>query len=280
VDKGNSVSVGVCTETEFQPGYKNKGMFYNGNLTNGSAALKTSFGPYLKNDDLVVLECTTTGNSFAMTIYLNGKKIGKGFEIAMASKEQRFLPCLAVTGKVELLAKVVAEQPTLSAAEIAMMHPLEGKWKIVDAKKDSTGNDNVVPVHDQDGNELPNQREIILDIAPSTNEGGPPSIRLSVHVFNSIGVQMQCTSNEDKTSYEVSAAGHPMTTMMMPPPPYDEVEQQLCIAITNYWQSFRLSEVKDGEANKLTITTLQHHVMAHCVRFSNDGVAALTEYHH
>jgi len=41
--EGN-LSVGVVTRDEFQPGYKISGMFYNGNLTNGSAALVTSFG--------------------------------------------------------------------------------------------------------------------------------------------------------------------------------------------------------------------------------------------
>ncbi|KAL3931637.1 MAG: hypothetical protein SGARI_004156 [Bacillariaceae sp.] len=278
VDKGNSVSAGVVLPSEFLPGYKNKGCFYNGNLTNGSAALKTGYGPYLKNGDVVVLECAHSGgNSFSLDVYVNSKHIGRGFEIATTSNE-RFMPCLAVTGKVELLVQVLAEKPILSSSEVPM-HPLEGKWKIENAKKDTTGNENVIPVRDAAGNELPNQRDIVLDIVPDEKEGGSPSIRVSVKVFNNIGVHMNYTSNDDKTIYDVSTTGHPMMTMMMPPPPYDQIEQQLSHAITNHWQSFRLSDVENGEAKKLTITTVQNHVMAHCTRSLNDS-APLTKYHH
>ena len=41
----DSLSVGIVTPSEFQPGWKTKGMFYNGNLTNGSAALAVNWGP-------------------------------------------------------------------------------------------------------------------------------------------------------------------------------------------------------------------------------------------
>ena len=279
VDKGNSVSAGVVLPSEFLPGYKCKGCFYNGNLTNGSAALKTGFGPYLKNGDVVVLECSHSGeNSFTLDVFLNSKHVGRGFEIATTSSE-RFMPCLAVTGKAELLVKVLAEKPILSRSEVPV-HPLEGKWKIMNAKKDTSGQEHVVPVHDEAGNELPNQRDIVMDIVPDEKEGGSPSIRVSVKVFNSIGVHMNYTSNEDKTIYDVSATGHPMMTMMMPPPPYDQVEQQLSHVITNHWQSFRLSDFENEEAKKLTITTLQNHVMAHCIRSTNDSAAPLTKYHH
>ncbi|KAL3909180.1 MAG: hypothetical protein SGARI_002729 [Bacillariaceae sp.] len=278
VDKGSSVSVGVVTPTEFQPGYKNKGMFYNGNLTNGSAALKTSFGPHLKSGDLVALECAhistdEAGSSFAMTVYLNGKKIGRGFEIATTDPSQRFVPCLAATGNVDLMVQVLADQPNLSVAKVSV-HPLEGKWKIVNAKKDASGKDHAIPVHDESGNPLPDQRDIIMDIAPADEE----KIRVSVHVFNNIGVTMGYNASLDKMTYETSASGGPMMTMMMPPPPYDRVEQELSKAIVEHWHSFRLSDVVDGEAKKLTITTVQNHVMAHCGRFVNEG-AALTKYH-
>jgi hypothetical protein len=38
-NSSNSISVGVIFTDEFKPGYKIKGMFYNGNLTNGRAGL-------------------------------------------------------------------------------------------------------------------------------------------------------------------------------------------------------------------------------------------------
>ena len=89
----NSISIGAVTPTEFQQGYRIKGMFYNGNLTNCGAGLNINYGPYLKSGDRCVLElCTssTPTTTFSMTIYLNGARVGKGFEIQNPSPQNVF----------------------------------------------------------------------------------------------------------------------------------------------------------------------------------------------
>ncbi|KAG7354926.1 hypothetical protein IV203_004282 [Nitzschia inconspicua] len=284
VNKGDSVSVGVASPEEFLPGYKTKGMFYNGNLTNGSAALKTGYGPYLKSGDIVVLACTHStssvgaSNVFAMTIYVNGQKIGRGFEIDASHPDQRFLPCLAVRGKVELLAQLLEQQPDISAARVPM-HPLEGKWKVTSAKKSATGNEQIFPVKDGGGNDLSEKRDIVMNILPEMSPSGEAALRVSVKIFNNLSILMRCTASPDQSVFDVTTMGGPAMTMMMPPPPYDVLERDLSKAIVDHWQSFRLIGHPNA-ATELTITTAENDTMAHCVRFLNDEGPALTKYHH
>jgi hypothetical protein len=101
---------------------------------------------------------------------------------------------------------------------------------------------------------------------------------VSLQVYNSIRLPCEVVSiSTDQKIIDVSWNGqHPMSTMMMPPPPYDVVEQELSKCLVEDWQSFRL----DGE-NKLTVTAITNHVMAHFERLVNDDTAAaLNKYHH
>jgi hypothetical protein len=188
---------------------------------------------------------------------------------------------LAVNGKADLLVQVLEQQPDLSAAEVAM-HPLEGKWKVVNAKKDTKGQDHIIPIKDDAGNDLPNQRDIIMDITPETSSAGEPSFRVSVKVFNNLSVRMRYTTRPDQTIFDVKAMEGPVMTMMMSPPPYNLIERELAKTIVENWQSFRLQTPGNAdEGNELIITTINNRVMAHCVRFSNDNDGpALTKYHH
>lgn len=283
VDGGESVSLGVVTPEEFLPGYKTKGMFYNGNLTNGSGALKVGYGPYIKSGDVVVLECshmtmttttTTSDHAFAMTVYVNGKKIGRGFEIATTHPDQRFFPCLAVRGKVDLLVQVLEQQPDPSEATQVVTHPLEGKWKVVNAKKSPTDHEYFIPIKEESGNDLPDQQDVMMELSSVTDS----SLKLSVKVRNSMHVCMDYTATPDKSIYDVTASGKMATTRMLPRPPYRQVEMDISKAIIDHWQSFRLRGT--GDATELTITTVDNHVMAHCVRFANAEGPALTKYHH
>jgi hypothetical protein len=292
LERSSNISVGLVLPTEFQPGYKNKGMFYNGNLTNGSAALKTSYGPYLKAGDYVAIECahvpssasssTTTGGwTVTMTIHVNGKRIGRGFEIGTTDKKQRFVPCVAVYGTAKFRSAVTNESLQL-ANDVPAMHPLEGKWKLVNAKKDTTTAVEIVPVPDAQIAAEP--RDIIVTIShekSTDSQHQNQSLNLSVHVYNNIGMKKAYTASPDQKFFELVNIGHgPMSTMMMPPPPYHRVEQELSKAMVDHWQSFRLED--DDE--KLVISTVNNHVMGSCVRHTNNSengeTAALTAYHH
>lgn len=298
MDRSSSLSVGVSLPSQFAMGYKNRGMFYNGNLTNGISALKVGFGPHLRAGDLCTIGCTThaadgSGNaaSFVMTVYLNGKKVGRGFEIDTADiGNERFLPCISVYGKVQFTAGVVEEEPEVSKPESTV----HGKWRITHAYSDVTGEDQIVPV--LGGAATEQQRDVLLTVAPGKgptkpdDAGGGAQLHLSVRVFNTMGTRWDCVAaGSDGRSYErdASVAGRPpavMTTMMAAPPPYDGVERNLATAMAEHWRTLRLKDDDDNDDgggnndDELVITSGTGHIMARCIREVPSDGAALTSY--
>jgi len=77
----SSLSIGVARPSEFRKGFMTKGMFYNGNLTNVSGALKVSYGPRPKRGDKILVEYTEQEDSFQVKFYVDGKSLGIAFQI-------------------------------------------------------------------------------------------------------------------------------------------------------------------------------------------------------
>lgn len=127
----DSLSVGIVTPSEFQPGWKTKGMFYNGNLTNGSAALAVSWGPRFGIGDSVGVRVITSSENVEVTFYKNGKSLGAGFIIENVAA-QPYCPCLSVDGDAKLKIEIPEELPPQELFvedDIA----LPGPWKLVEA---------------------------------------------------------------------------------------------------------------------------------------------------
>ena len=56
-----SLGAGLVERDGFLPGWKARGCFYNGNVTNGSAALIVGFGDRIKAGDAVGVYCRRDG---------------------------------------------------------------------------------------------------------------------------------------------------------------------------------------------------------------------------
>eukprot|EP00536_Pseudo-nitzschia_multiseries_P017918 jgi/Psemu1/227001/e_gw1.1931.1.1 len=284
--QNGSISVGVVTPSEFQPGYETKGMFYNGNLTNCGAALATNYGPYLKLGDRCTIEYTTsaTGNTrdscVSMTIYLNGKFIGKGFEIQNPAKKP-FFPCVSVGGKVKFYAKITTEKPPDLSPPTPASQSLDGKWIIVEAK-DQSGS-NYLPVASRGKRE----KEITMNIDFTAGKDERPSLSLSAKVCNMIRTSMQYQKmligeetssgieNTGKIIYQLTPPGRPpMSTRMMPFSPYDKVEREISLAMTNGWKTIKLLP----DQNSFNILNVDGAIVARCVRCAHHESITLTSY--
>ena len=101
-----TLAVGLVSKTEFLPGWKTRGMFYNGNITNGSALKVSSFGDRLKNvgDKLGVylLRNDSEQHTIKVIFYLNGRCLGVGFDIPSTTSNDIFYPCLHLDGKATI----------------------------------------------------------------------------------------------------------------------------------------------------------------------------------
>ena len=106
-----NISVGVVQKDEFKPGWKTKGMFCNGNLTNASAALKTSWGPHIKQGDTMgVMVTHGSDKTLKVTFYKDEQCLGTGF--ALPNNSKTFYPCLHVSGSAKLVVEYPANLPT------------------------------------------------------------------------------------------------------------------------------------------------------------------------
>jgi hypothetical protein len=260
--RSSSLSVGVVRPEEFHKGYKCKGMFYNGNLTNGSAALKTSYGPFLQTGDVVVVEYVEAAEEeqVQMIVHLNGACLGTAFQVAKG--ESSFVPCIHVNGEMTLQAKVLSEKPKLAPRDV---HPLVGKWELVEAIGE--GFSPIWP----GGNNL-EDKEMVLSIEKHEDT----AFEFSLRVYNTLNIQLQVTGNAD-TGFQLDGAeGKVMSTKMMPPPPFYEIETKLSNCMeSGLWNSMELVPDKDN----LAILDDSDLVVAKLTRLQQSTTeAALTSY--
>ena len=104
----SSLGVGFVSKDSFQPGWKTKGCFYNGNITNGSAGLIIGFGSSMKSGDVVGVYLKRTNGRSNIIFYHNGRCLGVGF--SMYDESEIFYPCLHVSG--ETTVKLAMPQST------------------------------------------------------------------------------------------------------------------------------------------------------------------------
>jgi hypothetical protein len=316
LDRSSSLSIGITSLSQFQQGYKNKGMYYNGNLTNGSAALETSYGPYLQGGDYCTIHCTHTTTHHqgednkagtvpttvvTMTVYMNGKKIGKAFEVVLddtGDDGRFFYPSFAVHGTVSVRTKVGTNMPdTLLSGQgtdgsTFKDHPLEGVYDIIQAT-DATGSRSILPIVLEDSSLEDHKAVMTVATDRSTMTPATATLQLSVRLVNSIMMRTVCTTVEDHdtttTKFDVSdngiSNGHLPMTMMLAPPPYDGIERELVQSMRGQWKTLQFvnnnnNNEDDNQKSLLQILNTNGDIVAQCVRqqSSSDDTAALTQY--
>lgn len=206
ITKGSSVSVGLVNKEEMLPGWKARGMFYNGNLTNGSAALVTSFGPYLKEGDTVGVY--VTNNNRNVTFYYDGRCLGTGFSL---STEKTYIPCIHVSGEVQISFAIPTNLPATLSKE-GVSEGMVDEWKLVEAVNEAGA-----------AVAIPEDRDIVLNLGVS----GPDGYDLSLRVGNILRCR---ASKEDGGGIKM---GMVMSTMMEPPPELKEIEAFLSSSLPN-----------------------------------------------
>ena len=209
VGSGN-LAMGYVTRDNFLPGWKTRGMFYNGNLTNGSAGLRMGFGPFLKAGDTVGSYLIRDNNTVKVVFYLNGRCLGPGFVIS-ASCTDVFYPCLHLDGMATVTYFTPKTFPSVVEREPATFDdPYNGDWLL---KKAMTGPE----LHELP---LPEDAKIVLGFG--NNDGGG-TYRLSIKVANMFNTSVKIV--EKTEAFDKIEVGPAMATRMMPPPDLEPVER-------------------------------------------------------
>ena len=204
--KGSSVSVGIVNPQEMLPGWKTRGMFYNGNLTNGNAALVTNFGPYLKEGDTVGVHVTNGNREF--TFYHDGRCIGMGFSLP---EGKAYCPCIHVSGEVQIIVAIPETCPATLSKE-GKKEGLVDEWILTESVNESGS-----PVT------IPEGRDIVLNVGAGPNEN---QYDFSLRVGNTLRCHVV---KEDGGGVKI---GPIMSTMMEPPPELREIESVLSSSLS------------------------------------------------
>jgi hypothetical protein len=200
------LSIGVVTEKEFHSGWGTKGMFYNGNLTNGSAALSTNWGPRFGIGDSIGARVLTTQENVEVVFYKNGKSLGTGFLVENQGKS--FVPCISIDGDAKLRIEFPSDLPEkelVVTEDLAMF----GRWKLIEAAGD--GGTQLCLPRSNVVMELIRERDVIKF---SAKVGNPISgtAKILVDNGNTLTIKM----------------GNAVSGRMMPPPVYREIESLIC----------------------------------------------------
>mmetsp|Transcript_53349 Transcript_53349/g.159749 ORF Transcript_53349/g.159749 Transcript_53349/m.159749 type:complete len:312 (-) Transcript_53349:51-986(-) len=210
VELNGTLGIGAITRDNFLPGWKSKGIFYNGNLTNGSAALLCSFGERAAVGDTVGLFIKRNDGQLKTFFYFNKKCLGEAFRLD--GETDVFYPCLHLDGNC-----VVKYRSPDSFPSETNRQPSEradaycGDWELTKAF---------------DGPELyeralPKDEEIILNF----HQTGGKSYHLSVKVGNSMRTTVNITGELE--AFDEINVGMVMSTRKMPPPELMDFERFL-----------------------------------------------------
>lgn len=218
-------SVGVVHADEFKPGYATKGMFFNGNLTNASAALKTSWGPHPKEGDVVGVRTSKRqgddddddDDSLEVAFYLNGRCLGIGFRISGVTTTDMYHPCLHMDGTATVTWSTPETLPAMEKTTTTTTMEtkgIDGDWELFQATRDSTSVDIIPGI------------VMVVMLDDSTMMMG-----LSIHVANRMRSRVSILQTNG-AGYIVKV-GRVMGTKMMGPPRLMAMETFLSESLPN-----------------------------------------------
>lgn len=304
-----SLSVGVVRPSEFHKGYRTKGMFYNGNLTNGGAALRTNYGPRLQQGDVIIVEYqqvlsqgVPSNVQVQLSFYLNGVSLGMGFAVSIQDEMPSgtlpfvFIPCFQVKGEVKVATKVATQMPMV--ATVSTPFPLSGKWILLQAfyEEDEEGNTSTspstVPIWPLPNFDAQENNDVELEISLiSTGQPEPPGtateLALSLKVCNVLRISktvhsqidsgmVEKNSNNTGSIYHMDRGGNVAMTRMRAPPPFDVLEMQLSKCMQSQWHMWHLT-LRDGK-EELVIYSNSKVPLAKLQRKAQQSTCSLTSY--
>lgn len=75
----SNAKVGIATEAYFKKGYAMKGLFFNGNLTDGSAGLQFGFGKVIQKGMVIGVRIDLEAEKVTVIFFQDGRCLGPGF---------------------------------------------------------------------------------------------------------------------------------------------------------------------------------------------------------
>eukprot|EP00928_Gymnodinium_smaydae_P072627 TRINITY_DN55961_c0_g1_i1.p1 TRINITY_DN55961_c0_g1~~TRINITY_DN55961_c0_g1_i1.p1 ORF type:complete len:353 (-),score=79.82 TRINITY_DN55961_c0_g1_i1:116-1108(-) len=227
-DLRGSAFVGVATEEGFKKGYAAKGLFFGGNLSNGSGLVRSKFGDCLAKGDVIGVlfeSCRILSpikeETVTVTFYQNGRCLGPAFVSRMATPGAAVYPVVkAGTEGDKFLIRFTAA-PKQRLRENKSASPYEGDWTL---RQMMVGPElGEYPLAQKMGD-----RSVTFNIEATA----PSNFRVSAKVANTLTFNVTTRPNTTLKPFDEFMVNGPcMSTRLMGTPAIMEVEQKLQAAV-------------------------------------------------
>jgi len=215
-----NVGIGVTTQEAFGPGWGCKGLFFNGNLSNGSALVRSSFGEQIKKGMQVGVLTEFDSETVSVVFYQDGRCLGPAFISKRLSGAEIF-PVVHTSHEGDRFGiRLLESAPSVRTRQPkggGTLHPAEGVWTL---KQIFVGPELVqfpLTAKMGEGSEVTLKVEAI--------DAG--SFHFSARVVNKLNFSVVVAPDDALAPFEKLTPGLVMATKMMGPPGMMEVEKEV-----------------------------------------------------
>ena len=129
----HGASVGITTRASFAKGWKCRGLFFGGNLSNGGALVRSKFGDTPKTGMTIGVLTEITEESVTVTFYQDGRCLGPAFQSKRSTQAEIF-PVVHSSGEGDRFAirfpEVAPASTQRQAKDYSSLHPAERTWAV------------------------------------------------------------------------------------------------------------------------------------------------------
>jgi len=214
---GESCFIGVATEEGFGQGWKIKGLFFGGNLSDGGGLVRQRFGEWIKQGMKIGVLVEYDSEAITVTFYQDGRCLGPAFKAKRLSSGEVF-PVVKANRDGDRFAISFPEAPPAARAREppggGQAHPAEGTWAL---ERLSVGPElGEFPLAARMEGHGP---------ARLTVEAAEPgTFRLCFRVANSLSTRVACEQDPALAPFEKLKPGPVASTRMMGPEGMMQVE--------------------------------------------------------
>mmetsp|Transcript_58418 Transcript_58418/g.136538 ORF Transcript_58418/g.136538 Transcript_58418/m.136538 type:complete len:316 (-) Transcript_58418:130-1077(-) len=220
LQSSKSAFVGVTTREGFAKGWKCKGLFFGGNLSNGGALVRGNFGDWLKTGMKIGVLTELTDKEATVTFYQDGRCLGPAFVAERESGGDVF-PVVHTSGEGDRFSisfpEAAPEARERQSKDGSGRHFAEGCWAV---KRMSVG-----PELGEFQLESKMKGE---DLHVTIESTGASTFGIGFKVANTLRMTATSAPDDSLAPFErITPKGGMMATMMMGPPELMEVEEAL-----------------------------------------------------
>lgn len=215
-----SVAIGVTTQEAFGPGWGCKGLFFNGNLSNGSALVRQSFGEPINKGMQVGVLTEFDSETVSVVFYQDGRCLGPAFISKRLSGAEIFPVVHASHEGDRFGIRLLESSPSVRTRQPkggGTLHPAEGVWTLKELFVGPELGQFPLAAKMEEGSEVTLKVEAI----------DACSFRFSARVVNNISFSVSAAPDDVLAPFEKLTPGRVMATKMMGPPGMMEVEKEV-----------------------------------------------------